>query len=242
MNAELESKKIFTRTVLSSCNTGASKESPPVEANDGQSLYKDEAQEVQKLAKKLRSLMSDTSNNPLRKALGKAPYRQVYDLTLGGGIDSLFLWSYLENLSRQQKNVHKLISYERNENVFKRFLKVIQELILNQEYQKEYLNSWDLIHGNAMEDDQFRPDQNDILYYDPMFQDIRSKSTPSKTIQWIKDEVGEDRDQVEFAEFLLGSNAGKLIIKRHPKAPELLKIKPTSIIEAKLVRFDVYQL
>lgn len=78
----------------------------------------------------------------------------------------------------------------------------------------------------------------EVVYLDPMYPPKRRTSAlPSKEMQLVRALVGDDLDAAEL--FTAARNAApRVVVKRPAHAPALAE--PTSSIEGKLARFDVF--
>ena len=165
----------------------------------------------------------------LARALGiKGRDYRVFDLTCGTAKDSLLLLNFGAKVS----------AFERNPNVY--------SLLLDQFLQLEdKLNDRFSIHYGMLTkkfllelEQEERPD---VLYFDPMFTSTNRKKSALKRKEMVlfDDLVGNDDDSAEYLNEILSFGVKRVVVKRHPKSPELLK-GVTAKFEGKNIRYDLY--
>lgn len=79
----------------------------------------------------------------------------------------------------------------------------------------------------------------DVIYFDPMYEDINKKSSANKFMSLFREEVGTDKDAVSVAKHLRSFCLKRFVIKRPIKSVALL---PNVSMEfrGKSTRYDVY--
>jgi len=159
-----------------------------------------------------------TPNTNLLKALGAKANDLVVDATLGFGDDSSFL------LSRGVK-VH---CFERLPALY--FAHKASSLLDEMDSTHLQIN-----YGQA------KDHISDVksIFFDPMYDDGKSRKAASrKEMSFLHKKVGGDEDAISQGE-ILRNKCQRLVVKRPPKAPDLLANKNSSW-KTKAVRFDLY--
>lgn len=160
----------------------------------------------------------------LVKALGvKSNHRpQIFDATLGMGKDSMMLLAI----------GLKLQAYERNPWVYLLHLNY-------QEIHGQNLNfPWDRYQFFYGELDAQRV-ANEVVYFDPMYQEVNSKAAPKKNMRIFREAFAADQDALKVASELLNASPKRLVVKRSRLASLLLE-NPHHQIIGKSTRFDIY--
>lgn len=156
-------------------------------------------------------------SNPLLKAIGKKGQGGVVDATVGLGKDSSMLLCC----------GHEVYGYERQEKVF--FLQKASQIL------ESFLPEKLFLHFGVVKENP----ENLPIFFDPMFDDGKKrKALPNKGMALFHEVVGGDEDALSEAQRLKALTS-RLVIKRAPKAPQLLE-KRNSAWESKAVRFDLY--
>lgn len=79
----------------------------------------------------------------------------------------------------------------------------------------------------------------DVIYFDPMYEDASSKTSPRKEMRIFRSLVGKDQDaEVVFKE-ALNQKPKRLVVKR-PRQSEVLGQAPSVDYPGKSTRYDVY--
>jgi hypothetical protein len=158
-----------------------------------------------------------TISNNLKKALGASAQDIVIDATVGFGQDTSYLLHYGLNV----------IGFERVPLLY--FLQKGSLILCPEKINLE------LVFGMAS-DSEYR----DLpIYFDPMFDNgSKRKAKAKKSMSILHKIIGADEDAVSEAE-KLRSISSRLVIKKSPRDPELLKGRNSSW-ESKAVRFDLY--
>jgi len=79
----------------------------------------------------------------------------------------------------------------------------------------------------------------DVIYFDPMYSQDKSKAMPGREMQILREVLNEDQDAQEQAKFLKEKASKKFVVKRSIKASELLEgVKEK--VEGSSTRFDIY--
>lgn len=196
-----------------------------------------------------RELVADFATDPrynrklrgrselIAKAVGLKPGTQVrvWDLSVGLGEDAWTLarlgcevWGF----ERQELLAQWLqLSFEK----FKANLRPESELTLA-------AARLHLERGNALEVlKQKKFPRPDVIYFDPMYGGVSQKSAlPRIEMQMMRAWLGEDQDQAEVLEAVLGSGcARRIVVKRPHRAPEL-RPGVSHRFEGEKVRYDMY--
>jgi 16S rRNA (guanine1516-N2)-methyltransferase len=160
----------------------------------------------------------------LARAIGiKGPKRPpVLDLTAGLLGDSLLLLSF--GLEVWAVERHPVI----------RFL--IQSAIKNASHPA--MKRFHFIEGEASEVLNSLPPV-EVIYFDPMFEDANSKTSPRKEMRIFRSLVGKDQDAGELFQKALDLKPKRLVVKR-PRQSVPLSQKAQVEYLGKSTRYDVY--
>lgn len=162
----------------------------------------------------------------IAKALGAAKgCRKVLDLSVGMGIDSVFLTQLGFQVTGVERSpvLYALLS--------EAFAKT----------QKEYLKSYQLHFANSLEFLRENKGKLDIdsIYFDPMYPHKKKSSLPKQEMVVFRDLVGHDDDAAEVLKEALTWPVRRVVVKRPMQAEELLPGVIHSF-EGKVVRYDSY--
>ena len=80
----------------------------------------------------------------------------------------------------------------------------------------------------------------DVIYLDPMFENT-GKSKAKREVQALRELVKESSCE-KLLEISLKKAKNRVIVKRHRKAQNLSRLKPTYSLKGKVIRYDVYSL
>ncbi len=160
----------------------------------------------------------------LARAVGvKGPYRpKVLDLTAGMLGDSLLLLSFGCEVWACER--HPVI----------RFL--IESALMNAQHPK--IKSFHFLPGEASSILEAAPTV-DVIYFDPMFEDVNEKTSPRKEMRIFRSLVGSDADSIQIFKKSLDLKAKRLVVKR-PRQSAVLFQKPSVEYIGKSTRYDVY--
>ena len=159
--------------------------------------------------------------DPLARALGYKQGKEkpnILDATGGALSDSMLILSY---------GVNSLQVIERSPIVAILGSNALDNL--NSELVKFH-------YGNVQD---IKLQEYDVAYYDPMYEQKNTKTSPKKEMSIFRDIVKADLDTVEVAKFLQINCQERLVIKRSRKAEPLLE-KPSYSIKGKSTCYDVY--
>lgn len=172
----------------------------------------------------LRRLKTFGASNPLAKAMGRSVREDssLLDASAGWLNDALFLakWGL------------QVTALERNPAVYLLVRSALESALKDAEFRE-------LIQGEIhyeLKPSELAPGQWDYVYFDPMYP--AKKALSDKSMQILKDLVGEDRDSALVAESLKLKAKERLVVKRPPKGEPIEK--PDYSISSKTVRYDVY--
>jgi len=172
----------------------------------------------------------------LAKALGisKSGTSSVWDATCGTGKDSLLMLSY----------GLKVRAFERQEVVASLLVSAISSSMIDEDLSSVLKERFSFEFGTVLDYVKINSesiDWPDSLYYDPMFTDAgrKKKALSRKEMEIFKEVVGDDEDSADFLESLLKLPIKRIVVKRHPNSPELLK-GVTASYKGKSVRYDLY--
>lgn len=165
---------------------------------------------------------------PLLRAIGRRSDR-VFDATAGFGDDAIALAS----------TGHRVTAVERSA-VVALLLEDGRRRALADPRLRASAQRIELHHGDSRELLAALGEPPDAVYIDPMYPTGRSQSAlPRRRIQLLRRLVGEDCDARELFEIALRCGAGRVVVKRPPRA-EPLAGQPAASHGGKLVRYDVY--
>lgn len=162
----------------------------------------------------------------IAKALGVAKgARKVLDLSVGMGIDSVFLTQI----------GFSVIGVERSPVLYTLLSEALERT------DKDYLKTYQLNFANSL---QFLKDnkdklQVDAIYFDPMYPHKKKSALPKQEMLVFRDLVGHDDDAAEVLKEALTWPVKRVVVKRPMQAEELLPGVRHSY-EGKVVRYDTY--
>ncbi len=166
-------------------------------------------------------------NELIAKALGVAKgARKVLDLSVGMGIDSVFLTQL----------GFSVIGVERSPLLY---------LLLKEAFaksQKVEIKKYELHFSDALEFLKTRKSDLsvDAIYFDPMYPHKKNKSAlPKQEMVVFRELVGSDDDAAEVLKEALTWPVQRVVVKRPMHAPELLP-GVRHAYEGKVVRYDTY--
>lgn len=171
----------------------------------------------------------------LSKALGlhKVAEPTVIDCTAGWGEDSLLMASWGCHVTMLERCAPVVCLLD---DALGRLPSdvVVGSITLTHVDALEYLSS-DVVHA-------------DIVYLDPMFEDIQQKAKVKKPMQllraWLSDQTEKSDDIFtcgqSLLELALGSAKKRVVVKRHLHAPALDQKQPNYSCCGKSTRYDVY--
>jgi 16S rRNA (guanine1516-N2)-methyltransferase len=79
----------------------------------------------------------------------------------------------------------------------------------------------------------------EVIYFDPMFDDINEKSLPKKEMRIFRSFIGHDMDAKTVVEMAKKRGPKRLVVKR-PRLSKVLLDSPNIVFEGKATRYDVY--
>lgn len=103
-------------------------------------------------------------------------------------------------------------------------------------------NGFELVNAHAIDymaslDDTHQPD---VVYLDPMYPHRKKSAQVKKNMQILQKLLGQDADTEQLLETALKCAGQRVVVKR-PKGAEIIgSVKPTTCIESKKTRYDVY--
>ncbi len=92
--------------------------------------------------------------------------------------------------------------------------------------------------GEASDFLKSRP-ENDVIFFDPMFEDANHKSSPKKEMRIFRNLLAGDSDAENVLSLALGAGIKRVVVKRPRLSRELLDLKPVRM-EGKSTRYDIY--
>lgn len=186
---------------------------------DGRKFHIDFMRDVQNYQRKKSGIKKELISRAL--GAGRAGMK-VLDLSAGLGMDAVFL---------SQLGYH-VTALERHPLVY---------LCLQRALQKKPNDKLRFVFSDAVQFLRLQPQGLfKIIYFDPMFPDKKKSALPRQEMVFFREMVGDDGDAAQVLESALSYvGVERVVVKRPRKAP-YLGIKPHSMIEGKLVRFDIY--
>lgn len=163
-----------------------------------------------------------TGYGPLYRAIGKKT-QKVVDTTLGRAQDSLLMLAFGMTVE----------AYERNENIFCWNLLAYLKACEHDQWKDLFINQFSIHLGSYLP-----KGQASVVFYDPMYNDSKRKTLPSKEMRFFDVLIGKDTDSQDYA-LILHAEANRLIVKRSLHAPPLLP-KANMVFKGKSTRYDVY--
>lgn len=160
----------------------------------------------------------------LARAIGvKGPYRpKVLDLTAGMLGDSLLLLSFGCEVWASERN--PVIQF------------LIESALKNAQHPKvqllHFLPGEALVHLES-------PPAVDVIYFDPMFEDANSKTSPKKEMRIFRNMVGSDQDAEDVFKKAMALGPKRLVVKRPRHSVHLVQ-EPSVQYIGKSTRYDVY--
>ena len=97
-----------------------------------------------------------------------------------------------------------------------------------------------LISGPALDNLQHLPFEHDVVYLDPMFPHRQKSALVKKEMRVFQSLVGPDLDADALLPVALSVATKRVVVKRPDYAGFLNELKPSTSIETKSNRFDVY--
>lgn len=160
----------------------------------------------------------------LARAIGvKGPHRpQVLDLTAGLLGDTLLFLAFGCQVTAVER--HPLVGF------------LIQNAIENA--QHPLVKNLKFLPLGASEV-LSRPLESEVIYFDPMFEDVNSKASPRKEMRIFRSMVGEDQDAKTVFEEAFRKGPKRLVVKR-PRHSRPLAEKEAVVFSGKATRYDVY--
>ena len=165
-------------------------------------------------------------NELIAKALGYGKgCRKVLDLSVGMGIDSVFLMQL----------GFQVIGVERSPVLYALLTEAFERT------EKEYLKSYQLYFADGLQFLQEHKGQLEIdsIYFDPMYPHKKKSALPKQEMVVFRDLVGHDEDASLVLKEALSWPVRRVVVKRPMKAEELLPGVIHSF-EGKVVRYDSY--
>ena len=99
-----------------------------------------------------------------------------------------------------------------------------------------------LVFGDSADKLASLPEENrpDTVYLDPMYPAGKSSVLVKKEIRAVQQLVGEDQDSLPLLETALNVARRRVVVKRPHRAGPLHDRKPSTSIESKKTRYDIY--
>jgi 16S rRNA (guanine1516-N2)-methyltransferase len=161
----------------------------------------------------------------LARAIGvKGPHRpQVWDLTAGLLGDSLLFLSFGCQVRAIER--HPMVAF------------LIRSALANAHHPALARLEFCQADAEAMLANSEQVPE--VLYYDPMFNEVNEKSSPRKEMRIFREFVGKDQDARHLVEVCLARAPKRLVVKR-PRLAEPLVSRPAVQFTGKATRYDVY--
>jgi 16S rRNA (guanine1516-N2)-methyltransferase len=155
---------------------------------------------------------------PLFKAIGLKKGKDrphVLDCTGGTLKDALLLYFGLKKISVCERNP-------------------LAQFLIQTALDQNNLSDF---HFYPLDIKEMNLDEFDVLYYDPMFEGGNKKAAPRKEMQFFREYIGKDSDQLDILNLLIKSNK-RVVLKRSQKSDALLS--PSMSFGEKSTVYDVY--
>ena len=168
---------------------------------------------------------SSLHKEQLARALGiKGSYRpQVLDLTAGLLGDSLLFLSMGCKVTALER--HPVVAF-----LIKSALENAHHPLLNHlQFQEADAQTY-LKEATSIPE---------VIYFDPMFEDVNDKALPKKEMRIFRSLLGQDRDAVSVLETALKRSPKRLVVKR-PRLSKYLREGIPLTYVGKSTRYDVY--
>lgn len=81
---------------------------------------------------------------------------------------------------------------------------------------------------------------SDVIYMDPMYPHREKSALVKKEMRIFRELVGDDLDADRLLEAALDAKPARVVVKRPKGAPHLNKQKPSTTVESKNTRYDIY--
>ncbi len=104
----------------------------------------------------------------------------------------------------------------------------------------ERLARMQLKRGDAVDWLGHHPDAVDVVYLDPMFPEKRNSAAVRKEMQLARTVVGDDADAAALLEAGIAAARHRVVVKRPRRAAPLPGPAPSTAVEGRSSRFDVY--
>ncbi len=171
--------------------------------------------------------------DPLARAIGvkKDHFPSIIDATAGLGRDAFLLASLgcsitlLERVPQVAANLQQALLEAQQE---PHLAPIIARMQLIQTDSIAYL--------------QHLPTEQkpDVIYLDPMYPPSRKTALVKQEMQSLRELVGFDNDTTELFQAAMQQAKKRVVVKRHRHSPTITELKPSHVIETKVIRFDVY--
>jgi 16S rRNA (guanine1516-N2)-methyltransferase len=101
-----------------------------------------------------------------------------------------------------------------------------------------------LVHANAIEwlSQAGTAHQADVVYVDPMFPDTGKSAAAKKDMQAFQQVIGDDMDSSALLNAALAAAQGRVVVKRPRLGAVIEGIAPSTQMEGKSTRFDIYSI
>ena len=164
----------------------------------------------------------------IKKAIGKNKVKlKIFDATAGSLIDSIIFL----------KLGHRVVACEQSKILYR----LLDDAILRAKNEYNFFENLSFINSDSAKIVDSHLD-SDILYFDPMFKDIKQNIKRSGTLQKIGNVLSlerlEDTSQQIFNQ-ILKKKYKKIIVKRPIKSNPLHE-KINYQVKGKAIRYDVY--
>ena len=174
------------------------------------------------------SLKKESLACALGAGKGKRPF--VWDLTCGTGKDSMLILSFGV----------KVAAFERDEIIglllFDAFLRASKNAVTG-----AMLENFSLEISDPMVNLSQNIQMPDVLYYDPMYEDVRErKALPRKEMRIFQEVVLPNDPPEKIFNFAKKIEVPRLVIKRSLKGDDFGNKTPSLRFKGKTTRYDVY--
>lgn len=159
----------------------------------------------------------------------------VIDLTAGMGRDAFVLacLGCSVKLIERSPIVHTLLA-----DALRRAQDYENTREIAQNMQLYRLSAWDYL--SELKQTQPHELEHSVIYCDPMYPHREKSALVKKEMRMFRDIVGEDMDADQLLDAALAAEPARVVVKRPKGAPHLSNKKPSTTLESKNTRYDVY--
>ncbi len=112
----------------------------------------------------------------------------------------------------------------------------------DKEFQHLLQTGFNLVNADAIEylKNMDEPQRPDVVYLDPMYPQRKKSALVKKNMQLLQQLLGQDEDTGQLLQEALRHARKRVVVKRPKGADPIAGFKPTTCVESKKTRYDVY--